>query len=86
MEKPTPPPMRMVFEGPRYPKWLDTLLDLDFELDYGFQHLYLGCYWETYDQRKIITGELDFTKFPMKKRTDIWFGVPFIALKVIYVR
>jgi len=40
-----------------------------YKLEFGFQHLWIGVYWETW-------------KTPY--RTDIWAAIPFMALHIIH--
>lgn len=69
---------------------------INFEFKYfDAQHLYLGCYWESYKtyDSQIIIGE---NRWPTREeydrtikervRYDIWLGIPFFALRIIYVR
>lgn len=58
---------------------------INFDLEFKPNHMWIGLYWETwpiYDNLK----KLNFNPAPIKKHTDIWLAIPFVALRIIYVR
>ena len=56
---------------------------ISFKFEPSYRHMWIGLYWETW-----AVNKNDFAPWAgkIKSTTDIWIAIPFIALRIIYVR
>ncbi len=57
--------------------------NISFKFEPSYRHIWIGLYWETWATKKT---SLSIVNAPFKATTDIWIAIPFLALRIIYVR